>query len=385
MPLPVPTPDAQLFSAALKQRIADEIVAAGGWIDFAHFMTLALYAPGMGYYSGGAHKFGPAGDFVTAPELSPLFSYTLAAQVAQILALSAPQIIEVGAGSGRLAADLLAELEQRGALPERYAILELSGELRARQQQMLTQRVPHLLPRISWLDRLPEHFDGLILGNELLDALPTHRVCWEATNILEEGVVWQNGEFVWASRPASGRVREAAQVLADELILPAAYTSEINLAARDWIASMADLLGQGALLLIDYGFPRSEFYHPQRSSGSLMCHYRHHAHDDPFFWPGLQDITAHVDFTALTETACQAGLTLLGYTTQAEFLLNCGLLDVLSRTPAEESLRYLPQAQAVQTLISPAEMGDLFKVIAFGRGIDETLIGFAQHDRSERL
>ena len=385
MNLPRPSPEAQTYSDTLKRRIAAEIKAAGGWIGFERFMELALYAPGMGYYSGGARKFGAAGDFVTAPEISSLFSQTLAAQAAQVMALSAPQIIEVGAGSGRLAADLLLELERRGALPERYRILELSGELRARQQATLAERAPQLLGRVEWLDSLPEQFDGLVLANELLDAMPVALVVWNDATILERGVAWENEAFVWRDRPAQGRVLEHALTLASEMVFPTGYLSEINLAAADWTAAWGRILGRGALLLIDYGFPRHEYYHEQRDTGTLMCHYRHHAHAEPFFLPGLQDITAHVDFTAIVEAGHEAGLDFLGYTTQASFLLNCGLPDILARTPVEDTLRYLPQARAVDKLISLAEMGELFKVIALGKGIDETLIGFAQNDRSETL
>ena len=385
MRLPAPSPDALAFSDALKRRIIDEIEAADGWIGFDRFMELALYAPGMGYYSGGAQKFGAAGDFVTAPEISSAFSQTLATQAVQVMALSAPQIVEVGAGSGRLAADLLLELERRNALPERYAILDLSGELRARQRATLGQRAPHLLDYVHWLDRLPETFDGLVLANELLDAMPVHLVLWHDAAILERGVSTKNGEFVWSDRPATGRVLEKAQAIADEFALPPGYLSEVCLAAADWTASWASILNKGALLLIDYGFPRHEFYHPQRATGTLMCHYRHHAHGEPFLLPGLQDITAHVDFTAIVEAGFNAGLELLGYTTQATFLLNCGLTDILARTPAEDLMRYLPLAQAAQKLISPAEMGELFKVIALGKGIDDSLLGFAPGDRSETL
>lgn len=385
MKLPAPDPDALAYSAALKRRIGDEIVAAGGWIGFDRFMELALYAPGMGYYSGGAHKFGAAGDFVTAPEISPLFARTLATQVTQILALSAPQMIEVGAGSGRLAADLLLELELRSALPERYSILDLSGELRQRQRATISQRALHLLDRVDWLDRLPEHFDGLVLANELLDAMPVQLVVWHDAAVHERGVAWEDDQFAWRDRPATGRLLDKARAVAEEFPLDDGYVGEICLAAADWTASWASILGHGALLLIDYGFPRHEFYHPQRDTGTLMCHYRHQAHGEPFFLPGLQDITAHVDFTAIVEAGFDAGLEFLGYTTQAAFLLNCGLAEVLSRTPADDHLRYLPQAQAAQKLISPAEMGDLFKVMALGKGLGETLVGFAQGDRSATL
>ena len=387
--LPPPSSDAQTASDALCRQLAAEIAAADGWISFSRFMERALYAPGLGYYAGGAHKFGAAGDFVTAPELSPLFAQTLAAQAAQVMALSAPHVLEVGAGSGRLAADLLLELEARGALPESYAILDLSGELRARQQATLAEHAPHLAARVRWLERLPGGFDGLVLANELLDALPVHLAVWgseEAPDaIFERGVSVADGRFVWRDRPAAGRLLERAQQLAAEHPLPVGYLSEVGLAAADWTATWAPILGRGALLLIDYGFPRHEFYHPQRSEGTLMCHYRHRAHADPFYLPGLQDITAHVDFTAVVEAGHAAGLDFLGYTTQGVFLLNCGLTEVLARTPYEARARYLPLAASAQKLVGPSEMGELFKVMALGKGIEGTLLGFAQGDRSATL
>ena len=387
--LPPPSADAQAASTALCQQINAEIVAAGGWLPFTRFMELALYAPGLGYYAGGAHKFGAAGDFVTAPELSPLFAQTLATQAAQIMASSAAHIIEVGAGSGKLAADLLLELEARGNLPETYAILDLSGELRARQQATLSERAGHLACRVRWLDRLPEHFDGLVLANELLDALPVHLIVWgreqEPEQIFEREVGVTDGGFVWQDRPATGRLRAHALAIAAEHALPTGYLSEIGLAAADWTAAWAPLLGRGALLLIDYGFPRREFFHPQRNEGTLMCHYRHRAHGDPFYLPGLQDITAHVDFTAIVEAGHGAGLDFLGYTTQATFLLNCGLTGILERTPANDTPRYFPLAASAQKLIAPSEMGELFKVMALGKGIEHTLLGFAHGDRSATL
>ncbi|MBI2308250.1 MAG: SAM-dependent methyltransferase [Rhodocyclales bacterium] len=385
MALPTPDADAMAHSQRLHQHIAAAITAAGGWISFARFMELALYAPGLGYYSGGARKFGAAGDFVTAPELTPAFARTLATQAVQVMAASAPNILEAGAGSGRLAADLLQELETRGALPQSYAILELSGELRERQRETLAATVPHLLDRVRWLDRLPEQFDGLVLANELLDALPVHLVRWNGDGIVERGVACDSDVFSWQERPAAGAVLARAQTLAGAGVPGDGYLSEIGLAAAAWLASWADILGRGALLLIDYGFPRREFYHPQRGEGTLMCHYRHHAHPDPFYLPGLQDITAHVDFTAVAEAGTEAGLDFLGYTTQAVFLFNCGLTEVLARTPADDPRRYLPQANAAQKLISPAEMGELFKVIALGRGIAEPLVGFITGDRSATL
>jgi len=369
----------------VSSRIRSEIAAAGGWIAFDRYMDLALYTPGIGYYSGGATKFGAAGDFVTAPELSPLFAQTIAAQAAEIIAHSAPEIIEVGAGSGRLAADLLLELERRRALPTHYAILDLSGELRARQRATLDRDAPHLLPRVRWLDRLPQRFDGLLLANEVLDALPVHLVRWQGSEICERGVSLANGQFAWSERPARGRLLDRARKLGEECGIAPGYLSEIALIAPCWVAQWAEILGQGALLLIDYGFPRREYYHPQRDAGTLMCHYRHRAHSEPFHLPGLQDITAHVDFTAIVEAAVEAGLELLGYTAQSTFLFNCGLTEILARTSASDPQRYLPLANAAQKLVSPAEMGELFKVLALGKRYGGPLIGFANGDRSATL
>ncbi|HNH24026.1 MAG TPA: SAM-dependent methyltransferase, partial [Accumulibacter sp.] len=338
-----------------------------------------------GYYAGGARKFGAAGDFVTAPELCAAFGQTLARQAAQILSLSAPRVIEVGAGSGQLAVDVLLELESLQALPESYAILELSGELRERQARTIAARAPQMVPRVRWLDRLPETFDGLLLANEVLDAMPACLVGWRAADVVERGVGLNGDEFLWCERPAVGALRQRALALAEECVITPGYRSEIGLAAMAWVSEWAARLGRGALLLIDYGFPRHEYYHPQRDGGTLMCHYRHHAHEQPFYLPGLQDITAHVDFTAIIESGSAGGLALLGYTSQAAFLFNCGLTEVLARTPADQPLRYLPLASAAQKLVSPAEMGELFKVMALGKGIDQPLIGFISGDRSMTL
>ena len=393
MNLPTPDPAALEHSQRLSEHIARAIAAEGGWISFATYMALALYTPGLGYYSGGARKFGSAGDFITAPEISPLFAQTLAAQVAQILQASAPDIIEVGAGSGALAADLLLALEQQDALPNRYAILELSGELRERQQATLATHAPHLAALVHWLDALPASFSGVVIANELLDAMPVHLVEWREEDglaqVLERGISLNESAdgaspFIWQNRPASGALLSAAQALSDSVPINAPFLTEINLAARAWAAGWGDILQSGALLLIDYGFPQREYYHPQRSEGTLMCHYRHHAHSDPLWLPGLNDITAHVDFTALIEAGHDAGLSLLGYTSQAHFLLNCGLTHTLSQHSPEDPA-YLQLAAAAQKLISPAEMGELFKVIAMGKGVDEPLVGFLNGDRSERL
>ncbi len=360
----MPSAEAVQHSARLVELIRRDIAAQGGWISFARYMELALYAPGLGYYTAGAHKLGEAGDFITAPELSPLFGRTVARQVAEIMAFSAPHILELGAGSGKLAADMLAGLEQIGSLPDSYSILEVSADLRARQKILLLERLPHLLDRVRWLDELPEKFSGAIVANEVLDALPVHLVDWRDSAITERGVAWGEHGFVWRERPiGDAELLGAAQ----KINVPDDYVSEICLAARGLITSLAHLLENGAMLFIDYGFGAREFYHPQRSRGTLMCHYRHHAHDDPFFLPGLQDITAHVNFSGIAECAVDAGMELMGYTTQAFFLINCGIPELLQDTSPENLRDYLPLSAQLQKLTSPAEMGELFKVIAMGR------------------
>ncbi len=388
--LPPPGDDARAASAALGAIIAAEIAARGGWISFARYMELALYQPGLGYYAGGSHKFGDhhaGGDFLTAPELTPLFGRALARQVAQVLAVSAPQVIEAGAGSGRLAVDLLAGLDALGCLPERYRILELSGELRARQQAMLAERAPEYAGRVEWLDTLPERFSGCLVGNEVLDAMPTHVVHWSGDNgdAMEGGVSVVDGRLVATQRPAHGALLEAARALPHA----APYRGEISLAARTWVSDLSRRLEQGAMILIDYGLPRHELYHPQRDGGTLRCHYRHRVHDDPFWFPGLSDITSHVDFTAVAEAGFDAGLEVLGYASQSNFLLNCGIGDLLQEEKVgagdTASAVDLRARGAVNVLISPNEMGELFKVIALGRGVPGPLLGFARGDRVHAL
>jgi len=386
--LPEPSPEALAHSEAVHRLIAGEIGAADGWISFARFMELALYAPGLGYYSAGLDKFGAGGDFVTAPEMSALFGQSIANQAAQVLRLTGGDILEIGAGSGKLALDLMLELERLGQLPQRYCILELSADLRQRQQARIKHDAPHLLPRFTWLDTLPQRFNGLVLGNEVLDAMPAHLVTWRAGQMFERGVTIEEGRFVWCERPLTGgELLRQAQALppAGFVSGAAAYTSEINLAAQGFMRSLGQMLEQGLILMLDYGFGASEYYHPQRGAGTLMCHYRHHAHDDPFFLPGLQDLTAHVDFSAIAQAATEAGLVLSGYASQANFLINCGLTELLSRTSPEDPGTYLPLVAQVQKLMSPAEMGELFKAIALSKNMQETPLGFTRGDRSHTL
>ncbi|MDO8959380.1 MAG: SAM-dependent methyltransferase [Rhodocyclaceae bacterium] len=393
--LPTPSADAQAASRELSRRIAERIEAAGGWLPFFDFMDMALHLPGLGYYAGGSLKFGEAGDFVTAPELTPLFGQALARQVTEILAvLPTPTsgavppdpaiVLEVGAGSGKLAADLLLALEAQGALPARYAILELSGELRARQQQTIETTAPHLVDRVVWLDELPEKFVGCVIANELLDAFPTHAVAWrhgESGGLMERGVAQTAEGFGWAERPASGALAEAMAAFPVE----APFEGEISLAARAWVAEWGGRLQQGALLLIDYGLPRHELYHPQRHRGTLRCHYRQRAHDNFFWWPGLSDITSHVDFTAVAEAGFEAGLDVLGYTNQANFLINCGIGELLAQRQQVGGEQALRASGAVKVLLAPGEMGELFKVIALGRGIATPLLGFRRGDQCHAL
>lgn len=379
--LPPPDPDALIHCRKVRAHIQTEIERAGGWLSFARYMELALYAPGLGYYAGGATKFGAAGDFITAPEMTPLFGRTLARSAQAVLRETAGDILELGAGSGRLALDLLRELETRQALPAHYRILELSPDLQARQRALFAAKAPHLLERVSWLDRLPERFVGLILANEVLDAMPVHLVHWLDGALFERGVISQEGEFAWRDQALNaGPLWQAAR----QIVPGPDYLSEINLAAPAWIASLAQSLAHGAILCLDYGFPRGEYYHPQRDSGTLRVHYRHHSLDDPFYLPGLCDLTAHVDFSAISRAASDAGLELLGYTSQANYLLNAGLLDLMAEMQPTTS-NYLRAAAEVQKLLQPSEMGELFKAIAFGRGMPQPLPGFERGDRCGAL
>ncbi|MDO9010443.1 MAG: SAM-dependent methyltransferase [Gallionella sp.] len=384
--LPEPGTEAAQHSARLIDTIRHDIAAQGGWISFARYMELALYAPGLGYYTAGAHKFGESGDFITAPELSPLFGRTLARQLAGIMADSAPHILELGAGSGKLAADMLNELEQLDCLPDSYNILEVSADLRARQQTLLHQRLPHLSDRVHWLDTLPETFSGAVVANEVLDALPVHLVHWQEDALAEIGVAWAEHGLVRQERAISDvALLQAAQKIGSANELSDHYVSEICLAAHGLINSLSSRLTHGAMLFIDYGFGAREFYHPQRNTGTLMCHYRHRAHDDPFFLPGLQDITAHVNFTDIAECGIDAGLELLGYTNQAFFLINNGITELLKETSPENLLYYLPLSAQLQKLTSPAEMGELFKVMALGKNMAHPLSGFARGDLTRML
>ena len=389
--LPVPDREALAVSQELSTRIAAEIARHGGWLSFARYMEMALYEPGLGYYSNPGQVFGAAGDFVTAPELTPLFGATLARQVSPwlkdpALVGSGQVVLEVGGGSGMLAAQLLNALDNVGHHEVRYLILELSAERREHQRQTLKSLAPGLMDRVGWLDTFPESFAGVVVANELLDAMPVQLFEWQAdaeAALQEMGVTWVDGQFAWAPRPADAVLTETVTALRNRLGPEGAqwhspYRSEICPAQQAWMRTLADCMTAGVVMLLDYGFAAPEYYHPQRDQGTLMCHYRHRSHADPFLWPGLSDITAHVDFTALARAATAEGFSLVGYTSMAAFLLNAGLLDELADLPREPESFWFAQAQAVQQLISEAEMGELFKVIAFEKNLREaaSVLGF---------
>lgn len=373
LPSELPRPDAEALAAsrALLDRIAAQLAAQRNWISFARYMQMALHEPGLGYYAAGSTKLGAAGDFVTAPELSPLFARTLARQVAELIE-PGEAVLEFGAGSGALAETLLEEL----SCP--YLILETSPQLRARQQERLGARV-------RWTERLPPRFRGVMLANEVADAMPVHALAWTSAGIAERGVCANEGELAWCEQPAEGEVLAAAREIEVALPPSARYESEIGLAGRAWMRSLADSLARGALIVIDYGFTQREYYHPQRSMGTLMCHYRHRSHGDPFYLPGLQDITTHVDFSALARAAAESGLEVLGFASQAQFLVNCGITQLLAQADPADALRYAPMAASANRLLSPAEMGELFKVLVVARGVTQPLAGFSGGDRSHAL
>ncbi len=389
--------DAAQHCTAVCHMLKDRIHANDGFLPFEEWMGLALYAPGLGYYVAGSTKLAshsPEGDFTTAPEMTPLFGQALARQVAQVLqASTSTQVLEFGAGTGALAASLIPALQQLGIEPD-YRILELSPDLRARQQATLAG----VSSSVTWLAELPQAFTGCVLANEVLDAMPTTLFKWDDNgDLLEVGVRMAQADtaaspkgpddtpvFELALRRASPQLE---RLVSERMPALPGYQSEINLQAEAWVRELGGWLKQGAALLIDYGFPQREYYHPQRAEGTLMCHFRHHTHSQPLIYPGLQDITAHVDFTAMADAALAGGLDVLGYTSQARFLMNSGIIDLLT-PPDGQDADALVQGRdlsAVQKLLSEAEMGELFKVLAVSRQIDGPLLGFMRGDRRDRL
>lgn len=380
--------------AALVARIHDAIAQAGGWLPFDRYMELALYAPGLGYYAaapGVLGRWGGDSDFVTAPELSPLFGATLARQLADVgRAQALDRVVEFGAGSGRLACDMLAAWSRGDWMPREYAIVEVSSAMRARQQEAVAALPADVRARVSWWDRLPGRFEALVVGNEVLDAMPVRLLVRTPQGWSERGVVATGDAahpFAWSDRPGATAPRISMDAL------PTGAVTETHAAAEAFIATLADHLARGLALFIDYGFPAHEYDHPQRDGGTLRCHRAHRAHDDPLWEPGASDITAHVEFSGIARAARDAGMEVLGYTSQARFLLNAGLLDVLGDAlstmgdgvPAPTDRAGLALAAGVQKLVNESEMGELFKVIALGRGVDTALAGFARGDRAAAL
>ncbi len=385
---PNPEGEERRHGERVSAHIAEAIDVAGGWLSFEQYMDLALYAPGLGYYSAGARKFGPSGDFVTAPEISPLFGACVARQCAEVLAtLRQGEILELGAGSGRLAGEILTRLEALACLPVRYSILEISADLRERQRRHLCERVPHLLDRVHWLDGPPaQDFDGLMLANEVLDALPVRRFCWTRAQLLEIGVARGVQGFLWSGRPAANGVAQYCRSLhAAGGDWQDGYTSEYCALLGPWTAGVTRSLRRGAVLWFDYGLPRAQYYFPERRAGTLLCHYRQRVHDDPFRYPGLEDITAWVDFSALAEASAAAGFRLAGFTTQTYFLAGNGIDSEMHRLAAGDPNQFARFADQARQLMMPGEMGERFKVMAWMRGMDVPLSGFALRDIREAL
>lgn len=373
-------------SKTLTEHIRQALTQAGGTLSFADFMELALYQPDTGYYSQ-ISEIGRAGDFTTAPEISPLFARCIARQCAELFKQLPKQILELGAGTGRLAVDLLLALDKEGLAPNQYYIYEISHALRSKQQTLLRTHCPHLYERIHWLDALPTDFAGIVLANEVLDALPVHCFCINDT-IKERSITWHNGEFAWQLTEPSETLRTAVSALNNQLSLPNHYESEINLRLNNFITELAQGIKQGVILLIDYGYGEREYYHPERRHGTLTCFYQHQKNNDPLQHIGLQDITAHVDFTRVINIAANTGCTLLGYTSQAAFLLACGLMDIAATE--ETTLSTADQVHlhhTIKLLTFPTEMGERIKVMAIGKNMfpETTLLGFTLQDRRRDL
>jgi len=380
--LPEPTEIEKQHSQKLHEVIVQAIHQAAGWIDFAHYMQLALYAPGLGYYSAGLQKFGEQGDFITSPEVSPLFAQTLANPVAKLLAeLPNAQLMEFGAGSGKLAADLLYALNTLGQLPENYFIVELSADLQQRQYEVLQQRVPDLLPRVQWLNQLPENpINVIVIANEVMDAMPVTRFAIKNGEVLQQGVAVKEGELALSYRPAGDEVRQQVEALHIATTPGFEYCSELNLNIAPWIKSLAACINQGAIYLIDYGYTRSEFYSAERDMGTFIGYYHHRALDAPLWYPGLQDLTAFVDFTAVAEAALENQLDVDGFTSQGNFLINCGLAELVESIETKSELENFKLVQQMKTLSLPGEMGERFKVLGLSKGLDDNVPGFEVRD-----
>ena len=386
--LPEPDPESAQHSTRVAQYVRDKIAAAGACISFAEYMHHVLYAPGLGYYSAGTTKFSAAGDFVTAPEVSSVFGSVLARQCAEVLAqIDAPSILEFGAGSGKLAADILRKLAELDAVPERYSILEVSADLRERQESFLRDEVPEFVDKVVWLDQMPDEHSGVVVANEVLDALPVERFVRRSGRIKQICVAVDGEAFTLVERDAPKSLADAVVAIENDLgrPLPDGYTSDLCLASAAWVADLASILTKGAVFLFDYGVSRREYYADERSDGWLRCHFRHHAHDDPLILPGIQDLTSWVDFTAAAEAAVGAGLDVLGFSTQAQFLIGGGLEQELAdfaELPIDAQLKLSGQ---VKLLTLPGEMGENFKCLGLGRGDIIASAAFNSADRTMSL
>ena len=382
MTLPLPSPAAQQSSANLQTLLAEEIKKYGNWIPFSRFMELVLYAPQYGYYTGGSHKIGNDGDFITAPTLTPLFARTLARQLQELLPQTAGNIYEFGAGTGQLTADLLNNLSDS---INRYYIIEISPELAARQKDLIRTLAPQAAQKIVHLSALPETFDGIIIGNEVLDAMPVEIIRKDEGGSFEHvGVCLENDRFTYSARPLHDLQLSALASLYFPKISPP-YTSELHPQQYAFIRTLASRLEHGCMIFIDYGFDAAQYYHPQRNQGTLIGHYRHHVIHNPFDFIGLADLTAHVNFTDIAQAGTDAGLDLIGYLPQSHFLLNLGITELLAQTGKTDSAAYIREAAAVQKLIDQHEMGELFKVIAFGKNINIDWTGFCFGDICHKL
>jgi SAM-dependent MidA family methyltransferase len=383
--LPALSGDEEAHACRVRDALIARIAERGGWLSFGDFMQFALYAPGLGYYSAGARKFGAEGDFVTAPELTPLYARALAGQIVEIFERTGGrELVEFGAGSGALAVDLVRALCELDCAPGRYRIIEVSADLRDRQRARIESALGSLAGRVEWLDTLPATaMRGVVIANEVLDALPVERFLVRDGCVEQLGVEVQGGELVIRPRPADAPLE--AMVRSLPVMGEEGYVSEICPLLPAWISAAARLLAAGVLLIVDYGLPRAQYYHGERRAGSLVCHFRQRVHADPLLHIGLQDITAWVDFTAVAEAAAASGLDVLGFTTQAHFLIGCGLDRMLDALPAADSAERRAGLQAVNRLLFPGEMGEAFKVMALGRGVAEPLAGFSVRDLRHTL
>lgn len=385
--LPVPDPIAQQHSDQLIALIKREISDAGGKLSFADYMQLCLYSPGLGYYSAGSQKIGAGGDFTTAPEISSLFSRTLAQHIYDVFVqLERPNILEFGAGSGKMAIDILKELKQKQCLPERYYIIEASADLRQRQEELILSLLPDLFNHVVWLEKIPDNFVGVVLANEVCDAMPVHCIHFDNGHVNERYLEVRDDVFVWGEGELSHaelkeHISEIQSLLDNNNII-----TEVNLAAKSWLASVADSLKQGAMFVIDYGYSQAEYYHPQRTKGTLMCYYQHQGHDDPLILQGLQDITAHVDFTALANVALTNNLDVAGFQSQADFLLAGGIVELLSSNEQQEDVAaHLQSSTEIKQLTLPSEMGESFKVLSLTKDLDDLLLRIQLGDRRYNL